>query len=446
MEMKQQLASTLWQLGCIQRAKAGEKGWTLKSGDTSNVYVDLRILPQHPHILSQIAEAMSIDDFGAAAAADYLAGLPLGGIPLATVLSQHSGIPQILIRKVAKDHGTTKMVEADYGNWDGPRTVILVDDVFTTGSTVCETMTMLEQQKIPLTVVGVVCVVNRSKPHIAFVPSTTIPVHSLFDYAQLFQTRKSFEMRARTTNNAATARLFEIMSKKKTNLCFSADFEIDTNRTEETSIEIVELFRQIVPYIAMVKIHHDLLPTSVLKQIWLIAAENDVMVLSDDKFADIGSIVGKKLVGHAPAHLFTIHGIAGPGGIDELDDCAVLVAEMSNDGALTNNSFFAKMYAKQIKELIERRPNAVVGIVCQNRGNCDVGDDYVYMTPGVNETASSDGRDQRYRSCHKAIVEQKNDIVIVGRGICKSRDVTAAATMYRDAAWKAYESDVSLSK
>jgi orotidine-5'-phosphate decarboxylase len=39
---------------------------------------------------------------------------------------------------------------------------------------------------------------------------------------------------------------------------------------------------------------------------------------------------------------------------------------------------------------------------------------------------------------YRAIVEQQNDVVIVGRGIYGAADPVEAAKMYRNAAWNAF--------
>ena len=42
---------------------------------------------------------------------DALAGLEMGGIPIATMLSQFTGLPVLFVRKKAKDYGTCKIAE-----------------------------------------------------------------------------------------------------------------------------------------------------------------------------------------------------------------------------------------------------------------------------------------------------------------------------------------------
>lgn len=58
-----------------------------------------------------------------------LAGIEMGGIPLATVMSQLTGLPTVFVRKHAKEYGTSKVAEG------GPvhgRRVVPIEDVVTT--------------------------------------------------------------------------------------------------------------------------------------------------------------------------------------------------------------------------------------------------------------------------------------------------------------------------
>lgn len=59
----------------------------------------------------------------------------------------------------------------------------------------------------------------------------------------------------------------------------------------------------------------------------------------------------------------------------------------------------------------------VAGVVCQSRANNDVGDGFVYMTPGVHLSITQDGLNQNYRSVEDAINRDGCDVIIVGRGI-----------------------------
>lgn len=127
-ESKKEIAGKLYEVGGI---KFGE--FTLTSGKTSPYYVDLRVVPSYPELFDEVAEACAavvkeIDG-------NYkLAGIPTGGLPLATLISHKLELPLLYVRKSEKAHGRKKGVE---GELEGGN-VVLIDDVATTGGSIVE--------------------------------------------------------------------------------------------------------------------------------------------------------------------------------------------------------------------------------------------------------------------------------------------------------------------
>src|SRR5262249_43008618 len=104
--------------------------FTLRSGATSTFYWDKYRFESDPTILVDVAEGLA----GLLPASyDRLAGLELGGIPLATALSMRTGTPCLYVRKAAKPYGTSNLVEGGYPA--GTRAVV-VEDVITSGGQV----------------------------------------------------------------------------------------------------------------------------------------------------------------------------------------------------------------------------------------------------------------------------------------------------------------------
>ncbi|MBL7998044.1 MAG: orotate phosphoribosyltransferase, partial [Candidatus Kapabacteria bacterium] len=80
----------------------------LRSGAISNEYFDKYLFEAQPALLRTIAEELApLLPPGT----EVLAGLEMGGIPIATALSLHTGIPAAFVRKKAKDYGTRKIAE-----------------------------------------------------------------------------------------------------------------------------------------------------------------------------------------------------------------------------------------------------------------------------------------------------------------------------------------------
>ena len=98
----------------------------LRSGQVSEDYFDKYLFEGQPTLLHEVAQAM----VALLPECDVLAGMEMGGIPLATVMSQLTGLPTVFVRKQAKEYGTGKAAE---GGPVAGRRVVLIEDVVTTG-------------------------------------------------------------------------------------------------------------------------------------------------------------------------------------------------------------------------------------------------------------------------------------------------------------------------
>ncbi len=112
-------------LDLLVQYKAVEFGdFTLASGAQSRYYIDVKTAIMQPELLSEIAaEVAARFDF------ECIAGVAVGGVPLAVAVSLAANKPCALIRAAAKDHGKNQMV---IGNVQGKR-VLLIEDVTTSG-------------------------------------------------------------------------------------------------------------------------------------------------------------------------------------------------------------------------------------------------------------------------------------------------------------------------
>ncbi len=111
---------------------------------------------------------------------DILAGIELGGVPLATALSLETDLPARFIRKQAKTYGTCHAVEG--GDVNGKKCLI-VEDVISTGGAVTDAAFLLREEGAVVS--GVLCAVWRGdgRPTIASLPD--IPVFALFSSVDL---------------------------------------------------------------------------------------------------------------------------------------------------------------------------------------------------------------------------------------------------------------------
>ena len=125
----------------------------LRSGVTSNEYFDKYLFEANPDLLKHIALAMVEH---VPPGIDALAGLEMGGIPIATMLSQLTGLPVLFVRKEAKKYGTCKIAEG--GQVKG-RKLLIVEDVVTSGGAILDAAKALREEGAVLA--DVICVIDR---------------------------------------------------------------------------------------------------------------------------------------------------------------------------------------------------------------------------------------------------------------------------------------------
>lgn len=127
----------------------------LRSGLTSSFYWDKYRFESDPELLAAIAAEMA----GLLPARfDKLAGLELGGIPLATALSLRVGKPCLYVRKQAKDYGTCNIIE---GGFAPGEKIVVIEDVITTAGQVC--MSVNDLRQAGLVIEQVICAVDRQQ-------------------------------------------------------------------------------------------------------------------------------------------------------------------------------------------------------------------------------------------------------------------------------------------
>jgi len=136
------------------RAAASLTGeFRLRSGQVSTTYFDKYRFEADPALLKRVAAEMLAL---LPPEAEVLAGLELGGVPIATAMSLASGMPAVFVRKQAKDYGTCLAVEG--GDVHGKR-LVLIEDVITTGGAVADAARLVREAGAEI--VGVVCAIWR---------------------------------------------------------------------------------------------------------------------------------------------------------------------------------------------------------------------------------------------------------------------------------------------
>jgi len=105
--------------------KAIETGdFTLASGAKSTYYIDVKTAVTHPDLLTVIAKVVAQShEF------DVVAGVAVGGVPLAVATALAAKKPYAIIRAAEKSHGKKEMIIGNVRN----KHVLLIEDVTTSG-------------------------------------------------------------------------------------------------------------------------------------------------------------------------------------------------------------------------------------------------------------------------------------------------------------------------
>jgi orotate phosphoribosyltransferase len=157
--------------------------FVLRSGRKADHYFDKYRFESDPALLADIVAAMApLVPPGV----DGLAGLELGGVPLATMLSSVTGLPVYFVRKEPKKYGTERVCEG--GDVEGRRLVIIEDVVTTGGQMVLSVQDLRAEGAI---VEHALCVIDREGGGGDVVGAEGIELRSLFTMKDLEQYRTS---------------------------------------------------------------------------------------------------------------------------------------------------------------------------------------------------------------------------------------------------------------
>jgi orotate phosphoribosyltransferase len=164
-------------LDAIMRVAYLRGNFQLRSGQWSSEYVDKYRFEAHPRILRAIAELLAER---LPKETEVIAGMELGGVPLAVAVSFVTGLPCAFVRKQAKGYGTGRRTE---GYPVTGRRVVLVEDVVTTGGQALAGVEALRQEGAQ--VLKVLCVLDRQQGASQLLGQRGIPFEALFTLAEL---------------------------------------------------------------------------------------------------------------------------------------------------------------------------------------------------------------------------------------------------------------------
>ncbi|MDI6719391.1 MAG: orotate phosphoribosyltransferase [Methanomicrobiales archaeon] len=150
--------------------------FTLASGKKSSYYIDIKSALLDPVLLRRIG-----DRIAEACTFDVVAGVAVGGIPIAVATALSSGRPYAIVRREPKTHGRADLV---IGEVAGKR-VLLVEDVTTSGGSVLYGVRALRESGAR--VEQVVSVVDREQGAAAMLEKEGIRLHPLVRASELLR-------------------------------------------------------------------------------------------------------------------------------------------------------------------------------------------------------------------------------------------------------------------
>lgn len=125
--VKAEICKILNRIGALQFG-----AFKLSSGKISPYYIDLRVVPSFPDAFKKVCDfcVSFIKSEVGEKNFERVAGIPVAGIPFASIIAYDLRKPFLYVRKGVRFHGRQRRIEGSLAPGDH---VLLVDDLITTG-------------------------------------------------------------------------------------------------------------------------------------------------------------------------------------------------------------------------------------------------------------------------------------------------------------------------
>jgi orotate phosphoribosyltransferase len=163
-----------------------EGDFVLRSGRRSRYYLDKYRFETQPELLGALGERIARAVAEVEPAAVRLAGPELGAVALTAAASLASGLPFVIVRKEAKEYGTSNRLEGIHHEGE---LVCLVEDVVTSGGALLESVAAL--RAADLTVRTAICVVDREEGGVDALARHGVALRSIFGASEIIEVAKT---------------------------------------------------------------------------------------------------------------------------------------------------------------------------------------------------------------------------------------------------------------
>ena len=453
----------------------------LKEGTKTPYYFDLRLLLSSPQtsnlLIDYINNKLVKYRDSTPTSIDRISGVPMGSIPLSTLLSNKMNIPLIMPRKSKKTYGASNEIE---GKLEIGDEVLVIEDTVTTGASVLDTIKTIERNGglVPLVIV----VFNRDSGGIENIRQAgynVLPIlhvesfcdvlvnHKLIEefqyeavlnftnvqktkYMKSLQNDENNENSNDTQDNSQInnqdnetneeneankveyvynnqkmfnhklkSTLLDLIYTKKSNLCLSLD-----TRTWEQGKKILD---ECGEYVVLVKTHVELYDDycpNFYKEIREYAAKYAFFVMEDRKLSDINRInwdIMTKSYFNLDnwANFITIQGLTAETSLRYYKEKCdgrnhVNICPVVVAQMSSKDTSFSEEYVNYCVNIINSDDFYSPLVICQDLPQIK---NRIKCTPGVCLEGRSEFENNNYRSVDKSMLEQQNHIIIVGSDI-----------------------------
>ncbi len=144
----------------LKRIIVKKGNFVLRSGKTSSYYLDMREAYADPNMINALADALWNST---SKKATCVAGYGMGGIPLATVIASRNNLKLCILREKPKTYGTAKHIDGYLPSSED--NLLLIDDVYSTGSTFRDATEILNKSGIKINECAVIVLRTSAPTH-----------------------------------------------------------------------------------------------------------------------------------------------------------------------------------------------------------------------------------------------------------------------------------------